>query len=392
MLSLRTGRRLLTVAAAAALAATMSAAPADAGTHHRHTAVIEVQTYNLDFGGDLSLLFGDTPLLQATSTIWAQTVASNIPERAAAVAREIGTRQPDLVGLQETSVWRSAPAALTESGISVTGPFVTEYDALADLLAALDAQGTPYRAVVTDKTFGNEAFPLPAVTATGLRVITFADYNVVLVREKSLRQGMSYRNEQFHTYQASLPVTVAGQQIAVTRGWAQVDVALHGARIRFVDTHLEAYGVPPLKDQVRNPQAQELVAALDASPYPVVLVGDLNTRPTMCTDIPRDDPFEHVLDQNVVAYGTIVAAGYREVWPVLHPDAPCSPAGWTSGQASLDGAVSTLTHRIDDVFVTPGVTPLVVRVMGASPWDKTPSGLWPSDHASTWAQLRVTTR
>ena len=46
-----------------------------------------------------------------------------------------------------------------------------------------------------------------------------------------------------------------------------------------------------------------------------------------------------------------------------------------------------LTHRIDDVFVSRGITPLVARVVGGTPADRTPSRLWPSDHASTWTAL-----
>jgi endonuclease/exonuclease/phosphatase family metal-dependent hydrolase len=383
--------RLLAAASTLALGISLSVAPAATADTAPGAAVVEVQTYNMDFGGDLSALFAPgADLIAATSQVWAETVASNIPERAAGVAAQIATRQPDLVGLQEVSTWRTAPAAPTSpTTIEPTGPFVTDYDALASLLSALKARGTPYRAVVVDTTFSNEAFPLPAITGTGLRLVAFTDYNVILVREKSLRLGMRLANPQSHTYIASLPVSVAGMDIAVTRGWAQIDVTKGAQHFRFVDTHFEAWGIPPMKDQVRNPQAQELIYRMSSSPYPVVLVGDINARPTMCTDIPRTDPFEHVLDQNVVAYGYLTGAGYQEVWPTLYPKQACAPVSWTSGQLTLQTPVSMLTHRIDDVFVTKGVTPLVARVMGGTVADRTASGLWPSDHASTWAQLRV---
>jgi endonuclease/exonuclease/phosphatase family metal-dependent hydrolase len=133
----------------------------------------------------------------------------------------------------------------------------------------------------------------------------------------------------------------------------------------------------------------EMAAVVGASRLPVVLVGDINSRPTMCTDIPRTDPFEHVLDQNVVAYGILTDAGLREVWPTLYPRKACAPSGWTSGQLTLQTPQSMLTHRIDDVFVSKGITPLVARVVGGKTADRTPSGLWPSDHASTWAALRI---
>ena len=387
-----TAGRLTAFASALALGITLSLAPAATAVRASSAAVVvEVQVYNMDGDGDLSPLFDPSAdLIATTSAIWAETVRGNIPERAVGVAREIAVHQPDLVGLNEVAVWKTAPATATSPTTVVpTGPFTTEFDSLASLLSALSAMGTPYEAYVEDKTFDNEAFPLPAITAQGLRLVTFADYNVILVREKSLRMGMTLSNDQTHTYLARLPVTVAGMQLDVTRGWAQVDVEKQNRHFLFIDTHLEAYGIPPLKDQVRNPQAMELATHISSSPDPVVLVGDINARPTMCTDIPRTDPFEHVLDQNVVAYGILTGAGMAEVWPTLYPGRACAPASWTSGQLTLQTPVSTLTHRIDDVFVTAGITPLVARVLGGAIADRTPSGLWPSDHASTWAQIRL---
>ena len=173
------------------------------------------------------------------------------------------------------------------------------------------------------------------------------------------------------------------------RGWSAVDVNVRGRTIRFANTHLEAYGVPgTLKDQIRNPQSMELAAALNASPYPVVLVGDINARPTMCNGL-RTTPPNDFLDQNVVAYEILTDAGLLEVWPLVYPGAPCGSAGWTSGQSALDNAASTLDHRIDDVFVSAGFTALEADVVGDRQADRTPSGLWPSDHASTWAKIRL---
>lgn len=378
--------RAVAVLSGVALATALAVTPASAHDRDHDPVTVGVQTYNMDFGGDLSHLFDPRlDLITATSTVWAETVASDIPTRARGLARSIARMQPDLVGLQEVSIWRTAPTA---DGMTPGGPFVTEYDALSLLLAALRHLGTPYRAVAVDPTFTNEAFPLPAMTASGLRLVTFADYNVILVREPALRH-MRLSNVETHTYQATLPVVVAGTQIQVTRGWAQVDVALHGRSFRFVDTHLEAFGLPgTLKDQVRNPQAEELAYVLSQSPVPVVLVGDINARPDMCTDIPRSDPAEHELDQNVVAYRTLRTSGLTEAWYAVHPKDPCAQRSWTSGSRILDDPANLLTHRIDDVFTSHGATTVAVRVVGNRPSAMT-GGLWPSDHASTWARVLV---
>ena len=388
-------RTTVAIAAVLALGTTLSmpAASASTGRHDdKGRDVVAVETYNMDGGGDLTPLFDPRfDLITATSMIWADVVRGNIPVRAQGVARDIAAMQPDLVGLQEAAVWSLAPAVPTgPTSVAPTGPFVVQYDSLASLLTALKDLGSPYRVVVKNKTFGNEAFPLPTMTASGLGLATFVDYNVILVRERSLKHGLRVRNAQSHIYQAKLPLPVAGQTVPVTRGWAQTDVRVGHEWFRFVDTHLEAFGTPPIEDDARNPQAMELAALVKtwSRHLDVIVVGDINARPTMCTDIPRSDPFEHVLDQNVVAYGILTRAGLTEVWPALHPKSPCAKRSWTSGSRALDDPKGLLTHRIDDVFVSRGVAPLRVRIVGTRVGEMT-DGLWPSDHASTWALLRV---
>jgi endonuclease/exonuclease/phosphatase family metal-dependent hydrolase len=142
-----------------------------------------------------------------------------------------------------------------------------------------------------------------------------------------------------------------------------------GRTFRFFTTHLEAYS-----EVVRNLQAAELAAMVEASPYPVVLTGDINSRPT-CTHV------------NTVAYDTLVGTGLVEVWPAVHRKDPCG--GFTSGQESLTSPVSTLDHRIDDIFFDPTVMDAIqADVIGDRERDRTPSGLWPSDHAGSVATLR----
>lgn len=390
----RTISRVVAVIGGAALASALAVSPATA--HHAAPApvTLAVQTYNMDGGGDLNPLF-DTSLglITATSTVWAGMVAGDITTRAKGMARQLVMTQPDVVGLQEVAVWSAAP--LDPATGQPTAAFTVRYDSLGTLLAELARLGSPYRVAASVKTFGNEAFPLPAVTgqdANGtlqLSLVTFSDSNVILVRERSLKHGLRYTNAQAHIYQAALPVQVAGQTLDVPRGWAQVDLRLRGHSVRVVDTHLEAWGVEgTLKDQVRNPQARELAAVLSKSPIPVVLVGDINARPDMCRNIPRADPAEHALDQNVKAYTILRRSGLTEAWYAVHRDDPCAARSWTSGSRILDDPANRLTHRIDDVFTSRGARTVAVKIVGSRPWSMY-GGLWASDHASTWALVRV---
>ncbi|HET7900091.1 MAG TPA: hypothetical protein VFL59_02820 [Candidatus Nanopelagicales bacterium] len=356
---------------------------------------LSVQTYNMDGGGDLTPLFDSSlGLVQATSIVWAGMVQGDITTRAKGMARDLQRTLPDVIGLQEVAVWSSAP--FDPVAQQPTGPFAVRYDSLATLLGELRRLGTPYRVASSVKTFGNEAFPLPAVTGYDAQgspqfgLVTFSDSNVILVREASLAHGMRISNAQGHLYQAALSVSVAGQALDVPRGWAQVDIKYAGRTVRFVDTHFEAWGTPPIKDEVRNPQARELAALVAdwSTRMRVVVVGDINARPTMCTDIPRSDQFEHVLDGNVEAYRILSQAGLTEVWPALHPAEPCAARSWTSGSRELDDPDGLLTHRIDDVFFSSGTTALKVRIVGNRSTEMY-GGLWPADHASTWALLRL---
>jgi endonuclease/exonuclease/phosphatase family metal-dependent hydrolase len=313
--------------------------------------------------------------------------ASRIPERVRAAAGLIAQHGADLVGLQEVSLWRSAPADRGPRGISPTGPWTTDHDALALLLADLAALGTPYTVAVENTNYSNETIPLPVVTPGGLRMAAFSDSDITLVCSRALHRGfLGLGPVQRHTFRAKRRVSIGGTPLDVPRGWSAVDVELPQGTVRFANTHLEALGEPPHQDRIRNEQAAQLADALMTSPHPVILVGDVNVRPAPCTDERPGTP-QWQSDRNIAAYRILEAAGLREVWPLVHPDDPCGAAGWTSGQDALDNTASTLDHRIDDVFLSEGLAALQATVVGNEEADRTPSGLWPSDHASTWATV-----
>lgn len=373
------------LSASMAIVPAASAQKPDSGGH---AAVrVDVQTYNLDLGADLTPLFGATNLqtLQAgAAKVYGDVVASMPEERMRAIAAIMDRQRADVVGLQEVALWRLAPITFVGGLPVLTGSYTPSFDFLALLLHDLDQLGLHYEAVSTNVNFDSGTqvpIPIPISATTAAR---YTDRNVILVRQGSHLQTV---NPQQANFQATFTVTLLGITVQVHRGWASIDLIRHGRIFRFFDTHLEAYGLPPLKDQVRNPQAAELAALVRGSAYPPIVVGDINARPTMCEGV-RQPPDPE--DANTVAYGILVGAGLTEVWPLVHPRDPCSPASWTSGQNSLVGPVSTLTHRIDDVFISPEFSALRTYVVGDTPEElSTPHGLWPSDHASTVATIRL---
>ncbi len=254
------------------------------------------------------------------------------------------------------ALWETAP-------LSPTPQFTTTYDFQAILLAALEARGAHYAPVATNTNFGGMA-PISATT-----LARFTDHDVILARSDVPTSELKVSNPTSQEFQATLPLTIGGQPIQVPRGWSTVDVKYRGKSYRFANTHLEAFS-----SVVRNLQARELAASLDASPLPVVLVGDLNS---LSTDLAG-------------AYGILAGVGFVDGWVEAMDGDP----GFTSGQeADLLNFPSTIDHRIDYVLHDwDGYVDAVAgsgEVIGEEPADRTPSGLWPSDHAGVDLSLRI---
>src|SRR3954471_7776102 len=97
---------LVVLATAAALAA--PAAQAENGRHVNHRTVT-VMTQNLYLGADLSPIFAapnQLALFGAVGAAWSSVQANDFPARAQALADEIAAARPDLVGLQEATLYR----------------------------------------------------------------------------------------------------------------------------------------------------------------------------------------------------------------------------------------------------------------------------------------------
>lgn len=164
---------------------------------------------------------------------------------------------------------------------------------------------------------------------------------------------------------------------------SHIDVKHRGKVYRFVNTHLEAFsgfgcnpdGTPSLAPPfVRNRQATELVGLLADSPHPIVLAGDLNARPA--------DPCD--------AMAIFGAAGYVDAWAEAVPGVPA----FTSGQTDdLDNVPSQLDHQVDYVLYRgPGLLNAVLGsgdILGDELDDRSPSGLWPSDHAGLFVTMHI---
>jgi endonuclease/exonuclease/phosphatase family metal-dependent hydrolase len=340
-----------------------------------------VMTRNLYLGADLAPAIG-APSLEALTAangqILREVTANNFPVRAKGLAAEIRSKHPDLVGLQEVALWRTAPPSIAPL---LTGPSATtvRYDYLAELLAQLNKGFlTPdYEVVVAQNEFDFEApadengKPGDGVPAQGIPNaeingrLTMRD--VILAKKSPFVATWNAESAHFNTL---LEVPILGKAVAVARGWTATEAWVRGAGpFRFVNTHLEAFH--PL---VRAAQAAELVAAGGpaTSERPVVLVGDLNS----------DDDTVEGADR--LAYETLLAAGFVER-STNNPLSCCINSSLLAEGAG--GSVADFDHQVDHVMTDDpkGVTLQEAAVTGRLPVN----GYWSSDHAGLYSALRI---
>lgn len=318
-----------------------------------------VMTRNMDTGSDYKyVLNARTPLevVVAVAATYQEILASNIPERADAIAAEIEQLQPDLVALQEVTTVRSGPPG---------GPATkVDADQLQALAVALALRGVHYAPVAVQQ---NSDLEFPAYdpfsnTSFDARV---TDFDVVLARTDLPVSQFKIEQVTKQHFTATLEFTILGQVISVPRGWIAVDAKLRGKPYRLVDTHLES-----IDYTVQAAQALELVNGPTIADVPVVVAGDINS------DAESADP---VLS---ASYRILVNAGLLDFWPMIHPGDP----GFTNPLHGEDPFTpfSTPDQRIDVILAKPGGKGIDARdvfLIGNTMNDLTPHGLWPSDHA-----------
>jgi endonuclease/exonuclease/phosphatase family metal-dependent hydrolase len=326
-----------------------------------------VMTRNMDTGSDYKfVLNAKTPfeVVVAVAATYQEILASNIPERADAIAAEIQAQQPDLVALQEVTTVMSGPSGEPATKVDA--------DQLQALTGALQLRGLHYAPLAVQQ---NSDLEFPAYdpfsnTSFEARVI---DFDVVLARTDLPVSQLKIEQVTKQHFTATLEFTILGRVISVPRGWIAVDAKLRGKPYRLVDTHLES-----IDYTIQVAQALELVNGPTIADVPVVLAGDINS------DADSSDP---VLS---ASYHILVSAGLLDFWPIIHPGDP----GFTNPLHEEDPFTpfSTPNQRIDVIFAKPsdkGIDARNMFLIGNTMSDLTLHGLWPSDHAGVVASFTL---
>ena len=336
-------RKLVAVVLAAGALTAVATTPVDAAK--KKTTDVTFMTRNLFLGADLLPLATTkgAEFEHAAGNLLNAVKATDPDGRMKLVAGEIAKAKPDLVGLQEVTLWRTGPKNDPAPATNV----VVDY--LASLKRELKARHANYRVVADQRTLNLEG---PTDQNVDVR---FTDGNVVLARK-----GVKVTKAKSHDFknQLKIPTQEIGT-VSVNRSYNQLDASVRGAKLHLVNAHLEAYSA-----DFRLKQAKELVAGPLKSKLPTVLVGDLNSGPNLPKAEDRP-PFQ-----------AIAKAGFKD-------------RRTSKPQCCFDDSLKggKWDHIVDHIMSKPKLKLVKSFITGL---ETTPGGLHPSDHGGVVSVLRFT--
>jgi endonuclease/exonuclease/phosphatase family metal-dependent hydrolase len=323
-------------------------------------------SYNLYQGSELAQALAITSLAQlpaAVSSVEAEVAATNIPERAQAWAKVVAQASPDVLALQEASLWRTQTPGSTLTGHQTPATTV-EFDFIQSLIDNLAARGLHYTVVGTVNGLDIQG---PNLTGNDVRL---TDRVALLARADEPPGQLRWGNVQAADYPTFPVLHVGGTNglaVSVLNGWVSADFTRSGETFRVVTTHLDSF-VPA----INGAQAEELINGPANTPMPVIVMGDFNSAAD---------------DSGGPAHQDFLAAGFQDTWAQTHPGEPGFTAMPSAAHVDLTRPVFGATQRIDYVMIRGGFSADDMQILGTGQRDRTTSGLWPSDHAAVVAQL-----
>ena len=344
--------------------ATAGLAPpaAEAHPHHHRGPELTVMTRNLYLGAPLTaaVTAPDAPtFLAAVATAYGTAQFTNFPARAQAIAEEIATDEPDVIGLQEVTRWVTS------------GPGVPlSQDFLVILQTALADRGLHYEVAVTSDNADIGPVPLvkPCDSPTvGACLVTLKDRDVLLVSSKT--RGLRWSNPRHGNYVAQqrfTPPVAGATPVSFNRGWVSINARYRGKRIHIASTHLETAGTPEVR-KVQEAQAAEFLAGPARGRGTDIALGDFNS----------------AADGSTTATYAALTQRFRDAWRInRNPGKTCCQA------PTLTNPTSQLDVRIDLILSRRGARPIEAHRVGTRPFQAAPP-LWPSDHAGVVATFRL---
>lgn len=361
---------------------------------------LTVMSRNLYLGADVGVALELIPDMPAAAQfMWDQVKATDFSKRSALFVEEINREEPDVIGLQEATIWYCKAhfwSAKTEV-----------FNFTEELLRALDG-----RYVIAEQN-GVKAFnpgysigPIPFLTTVNdsntfqplfgrdKAACGFQIGDALLVKRNLAGDVLAVGNTEFDAIYKVVPTIME-----IRRGYTWADIKIGSTTTRFATTHLESLfsdnDVP-----TSALQAKQLVADLSKTKAPLIVMGDFNSDPRDPRGLSAPNPGGQPTANEICAVGATECNAYRLMrnagFVDAGPDAS-DPSAFTWGMNALltapdskrfeaarkMGNNSGFTDRLDYIFVKNGVEVTTSRVIGTqSPYA--------SDHAGVVSELEIT--
>jgi endonuclease/exonuclease/phosphatase family metal-dependent hydrolase len=389
-------RLLLAVLVALSLIPVVPAQAAD--------AQVKVMTRNLYLGADVGVAMDLIPDLSAAAQfMWDQVKKTDFNKRAPKLAAEVIAQKPDVVGLQEATIWFCKKNIFSKR---------TEvFNFTEQFLAATKAQGTEYvLAQKNGKTALNTGYSIAAVPFVTMvndpetfqplfgqdkAACGFEIADALAIRADLAGNVLKVGNTEYEqTY------TIVPTIMTIYRGYTWADIQIGNTPVRFVTTHLES-----LWDENKVPnaaiQAQQLIKDLADTKNPIIVMGDFNSDPRDPRMPENPNPGEQPVASDACPAGTSKCNAYLLMSEAGFVDAgpdPMLPENYSWGMnalltgpdatrlkfAKLLGNSAGYTDRLDYVFSRNGAKAVSSQLIG----NEAPNNL-NTDHAGIVATLSI---
>ena len=365
---------------------------------------VKVMTRNLYLGADVGIAMDLIPNLSAAAQfMWDQVKKTDFNKRAPKLAAEIIANNPDVVGLQEATIWfckknlfskRTEVFNFTKQFLAATKAQGSEYvlaqkDGITALNTGFSIAAVPFITMVHDPETFQPLFGQDSA-ACGFEIADALAIRADLA-DKVLKVGNSEYEQKY---------TIVPTIMSIYRGYTWADIQIGNSPVRFVTTHLES-----LWDENKVPnaaiQAKQLLADLINTKNPIIVMGDFNSDPRDPRMPANPNPGEQPVASDACPAGTSKCNAYLLMTEAGYTDSgpdPLLPENYTWGMNALLtgpdpvrlkvaeqlGNRAGYTDRLDYVFVNNGVTVSSATLVGAS----APNNL-NTDHAGVVALLEI---
>ena len=361
---------------------------------------VTVMSRNIYLGADVGVALELIPNMPAAAQfMWDQVNKNDFSKRSVALAKEIQSYKPDVIGLQEATIWYCKKNAWSKK---------TEVFNFTDQL--LQALGGDYVLASKDGTTafnpGYSINPIPFVTMVkdperfqklfgqDKAACGFQIGDALVIKKTLATQVIKVGNTEYEASYSIVPTLMT-----IYRGYTWADINIAGIPTRFITTHLES-----IWDENKVPnaakQATQLINDVKETKMPLVIIGDFNSdprdprpsnaanpglQPTASKECPAGDP-------KCSAYRLMREAGFDDAGPDSS-----DPTTYTWGMdALLDGPDPDrlnaakgmgneygFTDRLDYMFTKNGVDVMTSEIIGF----KSP---YATDHAGVFAEFAIT--